>query len=282
MIERGHAVARLGRLGGLAVGAVAARLAYAAVTRGDPSRTGAWSRTNHRGEPVTLLEGPAYVLAATAAAGLSPGVPPRLRLAVVVAGAGAGALGAYDDFSDASHIRGFTGHLGALRRGEVTSGTVKLVGVGATGLAAAAVLGTRPVDTVIAGAMVAGGANLVNLLDLRPGRAIKAGLLAGAPSLLAGGPAASVAAPSLGAAAALLPEDLGERAMLGDAGAHALGALLGVAAVARTGRRGQLALLGGLVGLAAASEVVSFTRIIDAAGPLRWFDRLGRRPPPSR
>lgn len=268
------------RLGGLALGAVASRAAYAAVTRGRPHRdTGAWSRTNHRGEYVTLLEGPAYVLAATAATALSPALPHRLRAAATVAALGAGAVGAYDDFSDSSHIRGFKGHLSALRRGQVTSGTVKLAGVGATGLAAAAILMRRPIDTVIAGGVVAGGANLINLLDLRPGRAIKAGLLAGTP-LLGGGPAPAVAAAPLGAAAALLPEDLGERAMLGDAGAHALGALLGVAAVARLGRRGRLALLGGIVGLTAASEVVSFTKVIEAVGPLRWLDRLGRRPPP--
>jgi UDP-GlcNAc:undecaprenyl-phosphate GlcNAc-1-phosphate transferase len=37
----------------------AARLAYAALNRVPPGGTKTWSRTNHRGEPVTLLEGPA-------------------------------------------------------------------------------------------------------------------------------------------------------------------------------------------------------------------------------
>jgi hypothetical protein len=89
-----------------------------------------------------------------------------------------------------------------------------------------------------------------------------------------------VAAP-LGAAIALLPEDLGERAMLGDAGANALGALLGVAAAASLSRPARLALLAAITGLTAASEVVSFTAVIERTPALRWLDMLGRRPVPA-
>ena len=85
----------------------------------------------------------------------------------------------------------------------------------------------------------------------------------------------AVAAP-LGAAIALLPEDLGERAMLGDAGANALGALLGVAAAASLSRPARLALLAAITGLTAASEVVSFTAVIERTPALRWLDMLGR------
>ena len=66
------------------------------------------------------------------------------------------------------------GHVQALRDGAVTSGLVKMVGL--TALAAVATVAEddrsaagRIVDT----ALVAGTANLVNLLDLRPGRALK-------------------------------------------------------------------------------------------------------------
>ncbi|NRQ40014.1 hypothetical protein HII36_50555 [Nonomuraea sp. NN258] len=273
-------------LAGAAVGAVAARAAYAAfVRRPDPGER--WTRKNHRGEPITLLEGPAFVAGASAAAALTPGLPARVRLAALLAGAGSGALGAYDDLYGTTSSKGFKGHLTALARGEVTSGAVKILGIGATGLGAAALVSQGPVDTLVNGAAIAGAANLANLFDLRPGRAIKVALLTGGPllaaGLLRGSPQhAALAAIPLGAAAALLPDDLGERAMLGDAGANALGALLGLAAVTRLGRPGRYALLGTVAALTAASEKVSFTKVIAGNPVLNRIDMLGRRPVATR
>jgi len=105
---------------------------------------------------------------------------------------------------------------------------------------------------------------------------LKAYALASAP-LLRGRYGPLVAGP-LGAAVAILPEDVGERVMLGDAGANGLGALLGLRLAAGTSPRGRLALLTGLAALTAASEVVSFSKVIAATPGLRELDALGRRP----
>jgi hypothetical protein len=69
--------------------------------------------------------------------------------------------------------------------------------------------------------------------------------------------------------------------MLGDAGANALGALLGAAAARSLPRRARLALLAGIAALTVASEKVSFTKVIAASPPLNWLDMLGRRPAPA-
>jgi hypothetical protein len=271
-----------------AAAAAAARASYAVLGSRPPGGARAWTRTNHRGEAVTLLEGPAVAAGGVTGALLASGNS-RQKVAMALAGTGAAAFGVYDDLAGDGSSRGFRGHLGELRHGKLTTGAVKIAGIGATGLAAALIAG-RPdehagparaaaADAVINAGLIAGMANLINLFDLRPGRAAKAaiavsGLLAALPG--SGGQAS--AAP-VAAAAALLPEDLGERAMLGDAGANALGAMLGVAATGLP-RAARVALLTGVAGLTAASEVVSFSRVIERTAVLRRLDMLGRRPAP--
>jgi UDP-GlcNAc:undecaprenyl-phosphate GlcNAc-1-phosphate transferase len=291
-----------GPLAGALAGACAARFAYALLRRYPPAGEKTWVRTNHRGELVTLLEGPALPLGAVAGhvAVSQPG-----DLAFALAGLGGLGFGVLDDLHGSGKRRGLRGHLGALAHGEVTTGAVKLAGLAGTGVAAALLdrdrldrdrLGsgqaggarrgwTGLADVAVHAGLIAGGANLLNLFDLRPGRAIKvatlsAGLIA-AGGALTGEPAAglsAVAAPA-GAALALLPEDLGERAMLGDAGANALGALLGAAAARSLPRRSRAVLLAGIVALTVTSEKVSFTKVIAATPPLHWLDMLGRRAP---
>ena len=133
---------------------------------------------------------------------------------------------------------------------------------------------SRAVDVALGAGVIAGMANLVNLLDLRPGRALKAGLIVAVP-LAATDVGGAVAGP-VGAAAAMLPDDLSERVMLGDSGANALGAVLGVALAARTGILGRATLLAALGALTAASEKISFTKVIESTPGLREFDQLGR------
>ncbi len=274
------------------IGAALARAALNAILRNPRSRT--LDRTNFHGRTVSLAGGPAFALGATVGAAL--GAPTTAAAAAATtAGLTAGAVGCYDDIvggrPDQKAAKGFAGHLGALSAGRVTSGLVKIAGVGAAGLAAAALLHrdasvtarrphqsrtARTVDVLLGAGVIAGTANLVNLLDLRPGRAIKAGALLGAP--LSAGRSGGLASGPVAAAAALAKSDLDEQIMLGDAGANAYGALLGVALAARTGiagRAGTLAVLGALM---AASEKVSFTQVIQRTPVLRELDALGRRP----
>lgn len=276
---------------GLARALLGAGVAYAGARAPLPGPAEHWLRTNHRGAPVSLAGGPALAVAASLAVAVH-------RPAALVAGLAAGLAGGYDDRTDVPPgagrgragaapgsgpadddgtavslrpAKGVRGHVAALRAGRVTGGTVKVLAISGAGLLSAALLpdrGRAP-DVLLRAGVVAGAANLVNLLDLRPGRALKAGLLA----------AGALRQPGVaGAVVVLLPEDLRERTMLGDAGANALGAVLGLAFAAGTPDRRRLgAALAVLTALTAASEVVSFSRVIDAVAPLRALDRLGRR-----
>ncbi|MEU8072352.1 hypothetical protein AB0B20_21610 [Micromonospora sp. NPDC049151] len=283
---------RLGRLLAVGAGALAARYVLRQ-TRTSPGGP-ALERANYRGRTVTLAAGPALAVGAATGAALGAGSAPA-GAAALVAGLGAGAVGLYDDVVGArpeqKAAKGFAGHLAALREGQITAGMVKVAGVGVAGLGAAALLAAdrrvaahprrrsagafgRGVDVLLGAGVVAGTANLVNLLDLRPGRALKSGMLLGVP--LTTGPYGGVAAGAVGASAALVGDDLGERVMVGDSGANALGALLGVSLAARTGPLGRAGVLAVLAALTAASEKVSFTQVIASTPGLRHLDELGR------
>jgi UDP-N-acetylmuramyl pentapeptide phosphotransferase/UDP-N-acetylglucosamine-1-phosphate transferase len=228
-----------------------------------------------------VFEGPAYVVGAVAGALAGGAGAPA-----AVAGLGAGAFGALDDLVGDSSSKGLRGHLAAACRGDVTTGTIKIVGLGVTGLLTAWIVDrsrerTGPMATLVGGAVIAGSANVVNLFDLRPGRALKVVLLLSAP-IVAGGRGTHLSTVTAGAAAgaamSALPNDLAGRSMLGDTGANSAGALLGTALVGRTGPRGRLLALAVVTALTLASEKVSFTKVIESTPGLRELDALGRPP----
>ena len=149
--------------------------------------------------------------------------------------------------------RGFRAHLA----GGPTTGMLKLLGIPVVGL-----LATRR----LSGALLVGlAANALNQLDTRPGRALKAYLAA----------ALAVDAP-VGIAVLLLPYDLREMAMLGDAGSNALGGLLGLKSVERFTERGRWVAIGALAGLTLIGEQTSLGEWIERTPGLSWIDRLGR------
>jgi UDP-N-acetylmuramyl pentapeptide phosphotransferase/UDP-N-acetylglucosamine-1-phosphate transferase len=241
-----------------------------------------WRRPNLRGRAVPTAAGIALVVPvvlATAVHGWDRGWGPFLIVAL-----GFGGLGLVDDLAGegpASPVAasGFRGHLGALSGGRVTTGILKLLGGAGVALAAAAVWHRGHLGWAGLGdaALIALTANLANLLDRAPGRAAKAGL-AGALVLLAvAGPRLAPLAVMAGATAALAPYDVRERLMLGDTGANALGAVLGLGVVEAAGGSVRTGVLAAVAALNALSEIFSFSAVIARVPLLRALDEAGRR-----
>ncbi len=178
--------------------------------------------------------------------------PRRVALSV----AGIALLGLVDDLRSGPE-RGFRSHLGAGR----TTGVLKAVGIPVLALAA-----TRSLSGA---ALVSLSANGLNLLDTRPGRALKA-FLAGAALLR--GPTRSYVA----VAVLLAPYDLREMTMLGDAGSNALGAVLGYGSVTRLTARGRRFAIASLVALTVLGETISLGDVLERTPVLSDLDRLGR------
>ena len=166
------------------------------------------------------------------------------------------AIGLADDLWSGPE-RGFRAHVGT----GTTTGMLKLLGIPLYAL-----VRTRSLSAAL---LVGLAANSVNQLDTRPGRALKA---FGIGTLLTGG------APKKAVAVAVLlaPYDLGEMAMLGDAGSNALGAVLGFSSVERlTGMR-RWSAIGALGLLTLAGERRSLGALIETTPVLRDLDRFGR------
>jgi hypothetical protein len=162
------------------------------------------------------------------------------------------AIGVADDLWSGDE-RGFRGHLGA----GATTGVLKLVGIPAYAL-----LRTRSVSAAL---VVALAANMLNQLDTKPGRALKAYLLASIP----------LRAPK-SVAVLLLPYDLREMGMLGDGGSNALGALLGLHSVGRLTGRSRWLAVGALAGATLLGERRSLGAMIESTPGVRAVDGWGR------
>lgn len=262
-----------------------------------------WERTNFHGVTVSLRGGVAMAGASVASAAVASALSdqPRAALGGVVASLGGGLAGYIDDVDQGAHdggkvAKGLKGHLGALAHGQVTTGVIKIAGIGASALAASALVGSKATsvsgkaaDLALNTVLIAGTANLANLLDLRPGRALKATVLVATPlsyfsCAAAKTPASPASAQRLlasglnAAAITALVEDLQETTMLGDTGANAAGALLGTSLAANDSWKLRLGTTLGVVGLILASEKVSFSKVIAANPALNWLDQLWRRP----
>lgn len=210
-------------------------------------------------------------------------------------------LGLLDDVAGDSSAKGFKGHFSEALKGRFTTGLVKaFLGIIVALVAlqpemfTSARMGARDYGIwLMSAVVVALTANFFNLLDLRPGRAMKiffpalalcagltlrfegVGTLIGiySPLYVYITPALAVAAVAL----VLLPGDLREKFMLGDAGSNVLGAVIGLGLVYGTSFWWRLGVLVLMLVLNVLSEKYSFSRVIASNRVLNWIDSLGRK-----
>ncbi len=187
-------------------------------------------------------------------------------------------LGLVDDFWGSHQSRGFIGHFNSLLKGELTTGAVKAF----AGTGMAIIISSLTGDYVLVPLnvlIITLSVNIINLLDLRPGRAGKVFLILSLLFLLAfpGQPELVFIATAAGSLTAYLPVDLKARGMMGDTGSNALGAVLGLSAVWLMDLWLKLFYLAVLVFLHLLAEKYSFSKIIAGNRILNYLDRLGTK-----
>jgi UDP-N-acetylmuramyl pentapeptide phosphotransferase/UDP-N-acetylglucosamine-1-phosphate transferase len=226
--------------------------------------------------------------------------------------AGTCAFGMFDDWVRDRDAKGFTGHVRALAHGTITTGMLKMIGIGFLCLVTAFYmqrdyvhLGSPLLNVfrvVYPACFMALMANSMNLLDRRPARAGKVYLLGlvvailvlalpiilslgaeyyvwlGPVGYFGGSDIVALALAGLGPLLAVWRFDAGEQGMLGDAGANSMGAFLGYLFLyILPGAVVFFFIMPLLLFLNIVSERVSFSEVIEDNRVLRFFDRLGRK-----
>jgi hypothetical protein len=248
---------------------------------------GGFVRENWRGRPLAFPFGVLAIFAATVA--LVPlavlyrwadtdTLPPELAIVVPYA-LGVALLGLADDALSGSE-RGWRGHGGAILRGGFSTGALKAVGSLGLALFVLAFAGGIEGDGefLLATAVLVLATNLFNLLDLRPGRSVKAFVLLGIALTVGTWDAEPLAALGLFAAPVLVAGlyDVRERAMLGDTGSNLVGALAGLWLVLTLSTLGLAIATVVLVVVTAYGEFRSLSALIERTPVLRHLDSIGR------
>jgi UDP-N-acetylmuramyl pentapeptide phosphotransferase/UDP-N-acetylglucosamine-1-phosphate transferase len=242
---------------------------------------GGFVRENFRGARLAFPFGVLIVFAAVVA--LVPLAPldeyvddailrPEVGLIALYA-LGVAFLGLADD-ALSGPSRGWRGHGAAVLEGRFSTGALKAVG--SLGLALLVLRGRD--DYLLSVAVLVLATNLFNLLDLRPGRAVKAFVLLGAGLTLGAWDADPLAALGLFVAPVLVAGlyDLRERAMLGDTGSNLVGALAGLWLVLTLSTTGLVVSALVLLGITAYGEFRSLNALVERTPILKHLDSMGR------
>jgi len=190
-------------------------------------------------------------------------------------------LGFVDDMLGRRDTLGFKGHIGELLRGRMTTGGLKAAGGFIIALFLAVFNAGGWASVVLNTFLLALFTNLLNLFDLRPGRAVKAYLLflLLIITLARGQIDYYTVLPLLGAVLWYFPRDLKAVLMMGDAGSNVLGLALGyycMTALPLPMRAGTVALL---IAIHIYTEKYSISTTIEKVAFLKWLDGLGRPKP---
>ncbi len=174
--------------------------------------------------------------------------------------------------------RGWRGHFGTAVGGGFSTGAAKAVGSLGLALFALSGQGRSAGEYLVGAGVLVLATNLFNLIDLRPGRSVKALLLLGAALTIGSLDVDGLWTVGLflGPVLVLLPLDLRERGMLGDTGSNAIGAVAGIWLIATLDTTGQAIALGVMALMTAYGEFRSISAFVERTPGLRHLDSLGR------
>jgi UDP-N-acetylmuramyl pentapeptide phosphotransferase/UDP-N-acetylglucosamine-1-phosphate transferase len=238
-------------------------------------------RKNYLGVAVPVSMGinfiPAIILGSSVMIFINPGLK-ELVLLNILGTTVMGFVGIIDDLLGNRDTLGFTGHLKSLLMGKLTTGGFKAIIGGLVSASISLYISTTLGEWIVNTLIIALFTNLLNLSDLRPGRAIKFFLLIWGLSFLPvfNGNYNFLLYPLIGSLIAYLPTDIRGRSMMGDVGSNILGIAIGLYYSLITPFAWKIAVLFILILLQFLGEKYSFSSIIGKSRVLSFIDGLGR------
>lgn len=190
-------------------------------------------------------------------------------------------VGFMDDTLGSREVTGIKGHFNALLNKKLTTGAVKAITGLLVAIAISAFFSVNTLDLIANSLIIALFTNLLNLFDLRPGRAIKFYIfliLIFAINALVSGKLYTLAffLPLIGFVLGYFPYDLKARCMMGDAGSNVLGISVGMLTILQLDSIGKMISLALLVLIHLFAEKYSISDVIKNNKFLNYIDNLGR------
>lgn len=187
-------------------------------------------------------------------------------------------IGLLDDLIGTDQYKGFKGHISALLSGKLTTGGFKAVVGLISSVILSIIISNSLLEVIINSLIIVLFINLINLFDLRPGRALKLYIVLTISLLIltSQNNISFINYSALGIVLALFPYDIKAKGMMGDIGSNTLGMTLGFFCAESVHNNIKIFCLIGLILIHIIAEFVSISKIISNNKILNFLDRLGR------
>jgi len=186
-------------------------------------------------------------------------------------------VGLIDDYMGTRDVTGLKGHIKMLIRKRITTGGIKAITGIIIAIIISIIISRTIVDGIINIFLITLFSNFINLLDLRPGRALKTYIIISGLFLpFLNGPIGLIMISTIGISLSYFPYDVRAESMLGDTGSNSLGIILGIAATFFI-LPIKITILMILIFIQVYAEKKSISYLIDNNKVLQYIDNLGRK-----
>ncbi|MFT9847409.1 hypothetical protein [Aneurinibacillus sp. REN35] len=240
-----------------------------------------WVAYNYEGKAIPLGYGAVLAFSLLLFMGIGIAIDYNQNILFVAGGAMAASLSGWiDDRFGQGEAKGIRGHVQELwRNGRISTGLMKAAVIGGCAILVASRTSSACSSFIAHSLLLMLGANFINLLDVRPGRALKGFWFIQFLCIGIGVIAAEMLPLFLYVFVCTLASaafDFSRKAMLGDTGANLLGFLGGAFCIYSFGSLGEWVLVTLLIALHLYTEQVSLTAVIEKHPLLHRIDGWGR------